>query len=111
MQIRPVLTEISKKVLPESSFFFYKKPPFFNSLKSRDFPQIEKRMRQVMNFNALLADGDFCRTKSNGVARTLIKWRLLDQAVILFNCVHFHNGTSLVGKNLLPGGGGGDFFP
>ena len=29
----------------------------------------------------------------NGVARTHIKWRLLDQAVDLFNCVPFQNGS------------------
>ena len=44
---------------------------------------------------------------SNGLARTLRKLRkpkgrLLDQAVILFNCVLFITGTSLKGKNLLP---------
>ena len=33
-----------------------------------------------------------------------IKGRLLDQAVILFNCVPFQNGTSLKGKNVLPQG-------
>ena len=33
-----------------------------------------------------------------------IKGRLLDQAMILFNCVPFQLGTSLKGKNLLPGG-------
>ena len=33
-----------------------------------------------------------------------IKGRLLDQAMILFNCVHFQMGTSLKGKNLLPEG-------
>ena len=35
---------------------------------------------------------------------THIKWRLLDQAVVLFNCVPFQIGTSLKGKNLLPKG-------
>ena len=39
-----------------------------------------------------------------GVARTHIKGRLLDQAVILFNCIPFQMGTSLKGKNLLPEG-------
>ena len=33
-----------------------------------------------------------------------IKGRLLDQAMILFNCVPFQMGTSLKGKNLLPEG-------
>ena len=33
---------------------------------------------------------------------THIKGRLLDKAVILFNCVPFKMGTSLKGKNLLP---------
>ena len=31
-----------------------------------------------------------------------IKGRLLNQAMILFNCVPFHIGTSLKRKNLLP---------
>ena len=35
---------------------------------------------------------------------TDIKGRLLKQAVILYNCNPFHMGTSLKGKNLLPGG-------
>ena len=35
---------------------------------------------------------------------THIKGRLLGQAMILFNCVHFQNGTSLKGKNLLQEG-------
>ena len=34
---------------------------------------------------------------------TLIKWRLLDQAMILFNCISlFEMGTSFKGKNLHP---------
>ena len=33
---------------------------------------------------------------------THIKGRLLEQAVILLNCVPFQMGTSLQGKNLLP---------
>ena len=43
------------------------------------------------------------------------KGRLLDQAVILFNCVPFQMGTALKGKNLLPKGAiaprGSKFFP
>ena len=35
---------------------------------------------------------------------THVKERLLDEAVILFNCVLFEMGTSLKGKNLLPKG-------
>ena len=35
---------------------------------------------------------------------THIKRRLLDQAMIFFNCVPFQMGTSLKGKNLLPEG-------
>ena len=35
---------------------------------------------------------------------THIKERLLNQAVILFNCLPFQIGTSLSGKNLLPKG-------
>ena len=35
---------------------------------------------------------------------THIKGRLLNQAMILFNCVPFQMGTSLKGKNLLPEG-------
>ena len=43
----------------------------------------------------------------NGVALNAekvryIKRRLLDQAMILFNCVSFQIGTSLKGNNLLP---------
>ena len=33
-----------------------------------------------------------------------IKGRLLDQAMILFNCIPLHMGSSLKGKNLLPEG-------
>ena len=47
------------------------------------------------------------RDSVKSVARMLkkhIKGRLLDQAVILLNCVHFQNGNSLRGKNLLPEG-------
>ena len=35
---------------------------------------------------------------------THIKGRLLEQAVIPFNCAPFQNGTSLKGKNLLSEG-------
>ena len=38
-----------------------------------------------------------------------IKGRLLDQAMILFNCIPFQMGTSLKAKNLLPEGA--IFFP
>ena len=40
----------------------------------------------------------------NAKKDTHIKARLLDQAMILFKCVHFQMGTSLKGKNLLPEG-------
>ena len=33
---------------------------------------------------------------------THIKGRLLEQPVIIFNCIPFQIGTSLKGKNLLP---------
>ena len=49
----------------------------------------------------------------NGEARTLkvmhIKGRLLDQAVILFNCVPFHNGNFSDRKEFAPRGC--EFFP
>ena len=35
---------------------------------------------------------------------THVKGRLLDQAVVLFNCGPFQNRTSLKGMNLLPEG-------
>ena len=35
---------------------------------------------------------------------THIKGRPLDQAMILFNCIPFQIGTSLIGQNLLPEG-------
>ena len=38
----------------------------------------------------------------NGEKVTHIKGRLLDQAMILFNCVPFQMGTSHKGKTLLP---------
>ena len=42
------------------------------------------------------------RRSQNAEKITHIKGRLLDQAMILFNCVPFQMGTSLKGKNLLP---------
>ena len=44
------------------------------------------------------------RRSQNAEKTTHIKGRLLDQAMILFNCIPFQMGTSLKGKNLLPEG-------
>ena len=44
------------------------------------------------------------RCSQNAEKVTHIKVRLLDQVMILFNCVPFQMGTSLKGKNLLPEG-------
>ena len=41
---------------------------------------------------------------------THIKGRLLDQAMILSNCIPFQMGTSLKGKNLLPEGANSFFY-
>ena len=35
-------------------------------------------------------------------AEKVMQGRLLEQAVILYNCAPFHMGTSIKGKNLLP---------
>ena len=44
------------------------------------------------------------RRSQNAEKATHIRWRPLDQAMILFNCAPFQMGTSLKGKNLLPEG-------
>ena len=46
-----------------------------------------------------------CQRGSNNANKvTHIKGRLLERAVILFNCAPFQMETSLKGKNLLPAG-------
>ena len=46
-----------------------------------------------------------CQWRSlNAEKSTHIKGRLLDQAMVFFNCVPFQMETSLKGKNLLPEG-------
>ena len=46
-------------------------------------------------------DDDFQWCSQNAEKVTHIKGRLLNQAMILFNCVPFQMGTSLKGKNSL----------
>ena len=59
-------------------------------------PASPKRSHWLLKF--------FLHAFFNGVARPMhIKGRLLDQAMILFNCIPFKMGTSLK-KNLLPEG-------
>ena len=41
-------------------------------------------------------------TVARMIKNTHIKGKLLDQAMVLFNCDPFQNETSLKGKNLLP---------
>ena len=60
------------------------------------------------NYIPTTSSGDKKAVCHNGVARTIQKFRTLkrdlEKAVILFNCVPFHMGTSLKRKNLLPEG-------
>ena len=51
---------------------------------------------------ALALDYTSQRRSQNAEKITHIKGRLLDQAMIFFNCVPFQMGTSLKGKNLPP---------
>ena len=44
----------------------------------------------------------FQRRNQNAGKVTHTKGRLLDQAMVLFNCVPYQMGNSLKGKNLLP---------
>ena len=53
---------------------------------------------------ALALDYTSQRCSQNAEKVWHIKGRLFDQAMILFNCVPFQIGTSIKGKNLLPGG-------
>ena len=57
----------------------------------------------------LLTTCDLSVAKPDPENVTHIKGRLLDQAVILFNCVPFETGTSLKGKNFTARGS--KFFP
>ena len=64
--------------------------------------QTHQSFQMAFGVAPVLINGGKVQWRSQNAEKvTHIKGRLLDQAVILFNCVPFQNGNYLKGKNLL----------